>query len=58
MTDTTWRDLFPDGRCIFYEGDAPRRFVVAGARVAVGLDRGGPSHHDHGMQEQERPVDE
>lgn len=26
-TDTTWRELCPEGRTIFYEGDEPEKFV-------------------------------
>jgi hypothetical protein len=28
MTDTTRRDLFPNGRTIFYEGDNPEAFIA------------------------------
>jgi hypothetical protein len=27
MTETTWSELFPNGRHIFYEGDEPLQFA-------------------------------
>lgn len=27
-TDTTWRELYPDGRDIYYEGDTPECFAL------------------------------
>jgi hypothetical protein len=37
MTDTTKRDLFPDGRRLFYEGDNPEAFI-AEMKTKYGLD--------------------
>ena len=37
--DATWRDLFPDGRVIFYEGDDPEGFR-AQIRTEFGFDPG------------------
>lgn len=27
MSDSTWRELFPEGRVIYYEGDEPEEFA-------------------------------
>jgi hypothetical protein len=27
MTEPPWRELFPEGRTIFYEGDEPEKFA-------------------------------
>jgi hypothetical protein len=35
--DTTWHDLFPEGRDIFYEGDDPAGFA-AEIRAEFGFD--------------------
>ncbi len=37
MSTTTWRELFPDGRVIFYEGDDPAGFVTT-IKAEFGFD--------------------
>jgi hypothetical protein len=36
-TETTWRELFPKGRPIFYEGDEPQQFAEE-IRTEFGFD--------------------
>jgi len=45
-TDTTWRELFPNGRSIYYEGDQPEQFRQQ-ILDEFGFDVASPEHRAH-----------
>lgn len=44
----TWRDLFPNGRCIFYEGADPEMFVTE-MKTEFGFDPSDDPNWGHGV---------
>jgi hypothetical protein len=45
-----WREMFPDGRDIFYEGDDPEGFAAT-IRSEFGFDPAGPTwDNEHGWR--------
>lgn len=56
MTDTTtWRELFPEGRVIFYEGDDPAAFTAA-IKAEFGFDPAADPRWGRGIKWGEGPM--